>query len=213
MISRIRTTLLAIAAALLLPAAVAAADSASQSLVERLRNGELVIFLRNGRAVLGATDEPLAGLPQRLREECVERQRVLTDEATADMRQIASQIEAFGIPIGEVLASPACRAVESAWYTFGKATIKPELAGLWDVELEGDRDAAEAELRRLLTSPPDGDGNLVIVSHVSNIRVLTDLDLNHGEAAIFEPGGGEGFNLVRRVMPDEWSRIATPAQD
>lgn len=204
-----RYLLLGAALALLTPLAAPAAEDEDRALVEALRDGRLVIFLRHGRAVMGATEDPLAQLPQQLREECQERQRVLTEEATADMKEIASQIEAHDIPIGQVLTSPACRAVESAWHAFGKATIRPPLADLWDVGLDSDRDASEAELREVLSSAPQGEGNLVIVSHVSNIRALTDLDLNHGEAAIFEPGGENGFNLLRRVLPDQWTRIAT----
>lgn len=199
--------------ALLAPVATSGADGEGTTVGEQLRDGRLVIFLRHGRAVMGAAAEPLAELPERLREECAERQLVLTEEAVADMKKIHRQIEMLQIPIGEVLTSPACRAVESAWHAFGKATIRPPLADLWDVELESDREASEAELREVLTSAPEGEGNLVIVSHVSNIRVLTDLDLNHGEAAIFAPGGENGFRLLRRVMPGQWSQIAAPGSD
>lgn len=185
---------------------ILASEHVDGTVLEELRQGGLVIFLRNGQAALGGRADVLAQLPAELRE-CEDPHNVLTDEARVTMREIGRDISRQGIPVGEVLSSPACRVVQSAWYAFGMATMKPQLVDLWSIALEGNREASEIMLRRQLSTSPEDDTNRVIASHVSNLRTVTNIELTHGEAAIFVPQDDESFSLLRRVTPDQWESL------
>ena len=89
-------------------------------LVDALRDGGHVLYLRHAETPEDGTDQPGSI------GDC-SRQRLLTDAGRADARAIGEAVRALGVPVGAVLASPYCRTVETAELAFGRAVVEEGL--------------------------------------------------------------------------------------
>jgi broad specificity phosphatase PhoE len=137
-------------------------------------------------------------------EDC-STQRNLTDAGRAEARAIGAEIRELGIPVGEVLASPFCRTMETARLIFGHATATPAVRG---GPAQLDSPARYAALRELLATPVPRGTNVAIASHGNPFRaVVGGTYLAEGEAAVVEPRGAEGFRVIARVRKDEWKDL------
>jgi broad specificity phosphatase PhoE len=136
-------------------------------------------------------------------EDCAQ-QRNLTQAGRAEARAIGEAIAALRIPVGEVLASPFCRTMETARLMFGRASASNAVRG-GPAGNEGGRYDA---LAGLLAAPVARGTNRVIASHGNPFRALAGGPyLAEGEAAIVEPLGTRGFRVVARVAKDGWSAL------
>ncbi len=79
-----------------------------KALVEALRQGGYVLYLRHASTDFGQNDEAMTDYAN-----CAQ-QRNLTDAGRAEARAIGAAIKELRIPVGPVLASPYCRTRESA---------------------------------------------------------------------------------------------------
>jgi broad specificity phosphatase PhoE len=184
------------------PVAGPAPEPKGAALVAALRGGGYVLYFRHAATDFGQNDERMTGY-----EDCA-TQRNLTDKGRAEARAIGADIRALGIPIGEVLASPFCRTMETAQLIFGRATASPAARGGPAQPESAERYAA---LRELLTSPVARGTNRVIVSHGNPFRAIASgTYLAEGEAAVIEPRGKDGFRVVARVPLDGWRALAVP---
>ena len=171
-------------------------------LLKALRSGGYVLYFRHTSTDFGQNDEKMTGY-----EDCA-AQRNLTDQGRAEARAVGNDIRALGIPVGDVLASPFCRTMETARLIFGRATSTPAVRGGPAVPESPERYAALREL--LAASVPRGT-NVVIVSHGNPYRaVVGGPYLAEGEAAVIEPLGKEGFRVVARVRLEEWRALGAP---
>jgi Histidine phosphatase superfamily (branch 1) len=170
-----------VAAALLAFPAWAQADAA---LVERLREGGYVLYMRHAATDMSRND---AGMKSY--EDCA-NQRNLTDRGREDARAIAAHIQRLRIPIGKVLASPFCRTMETARLAFGRAEASSE---------------ARSNLKELLSSPVATGENLAISSHGNPFYAVAGPPyLAEGEIAVVRPEGGLSFTVVARIRPEDW---------
>lgn len=63
-------------------------------------------------------------------------------------------------------------------------------------------------LRRMLgTKPPDGE-NTVIVGRIANLEAATKVEIDEGDAAVFEPLGNSRYRLVARLPASAWPQLA-----
>ena len=153
-------------------------------------------------ADFGQNDDEMTGY-----EDCA-RQRNLTDAGRAEARAIGSAIARLGVPIGDVLASPFCRTMETAKLIFGRATATPAVRGGPANGVTPDR---YADLRRLLSTAPPPGTNVAIVSHGNPFRAVTgESYLAEGEAAVIRPLGKDKFHIVARIAKDGWDALAAP---
>jgi len=161
---------------------------------EALRRGGYVIFVRHGHADVGADATPFD------LADC-SRQRNLSDAGKRDAQTIGEGLRAQRIPVGEVLSSEYCRALDTARLAFGRVQPAP---GLNNCCLDG-RPLSEEDrrdfVRRALAAPPPPGTNTVLVGHA--YFTLTDLAM--GEAAVYLPDGRGGSLRVARVLPGEWA--------
>ena len=136
-------------------------------LLARLQSGGLVIVFRHGKT--GENPEgPDAVSPgdtfssvkeqQAAHFDCA-RQRNLSNEGRAELREAAGAIRRLGIVVNEVLSSPMCRTRETAWLLFGQVTPNGALLG-----------AENPERQLLLGATPADGGNRVLVTHSSIVR-------------------------------------------
>jgi broad specificity phosphatase PhoE len=140
-------------------------------------------------------------------EDCA-RQRNLTDIGRAEARAIGSAIASLGVPVGDVLASPFCRTMETARLIFGRATSTPAVRGGPSSGVAPDR---YADLRQLLSTAPPAGANIAIVSHGNPFRAVTgEAYLAEGEAAVIRPLGKDQFRIVARIAKDGWDSLGAP---
>ena len=175
-------------------------------LVETLRNGGHVIYMRHVNADVGR-DVPGPG---EWWKKCGEGHRMLSERGRAQAVQIGQAIRRLGIPISEVRSSEYCRAVETARLLgLGDPKTDARLNGwpAWKaVDPEHGLDRLAEGTRALLAARP-AQGNVMLVSHKQDFPhpaapVLADLE--DGECAVFTPDGKGGFVLLGRIKPEDW---------
>ncbi len=180
--------------------AAAPGELRGTALLAALRGGGYILYFRHASTDFGQNDEKMTGY-----EDCA-TQRNLTDAGRREARAIGAAIRDLRIPIGDVLASPFCRTMETAQLMFGRAVATPAVRG---GPARADSPDRYAELRRLLGTPGPQGTNVAIVSHGNPFRAVVEgAYLAEGEAAIVEPRGKEVFRVVARVRADEWKDLA-----
>ncbi len=172
--------------------AFAAAAQPDPRLLQDLRQGGFVLYMRHASTDFSQNDSGMKSY-----EDCAS-QRNLTDKGREEARAIGEHVRRLGIPIGEVLASPFCRTVETARLAFGKARATNDVRG-------GPVEASRYEaLRKLLSTPLPRGANLVISSHGNPFQALAGPPyLAEGEIAVVRPEGGR-FSVIARIRPTDW---------
>jgi phosphohistidine phosphatase SixA len=165
-------------------------------LVAALRDGGHVLYLRHTQTPEDGTDEPGS------LGDC-SRQRQLDDAGREDARALGEALRSLDVPVGEVLASPYCRTVETAELAFGRAITEDGLR----TPTPQTRGRTTRALRRLLRTVPEDGENTVLVGHLTNLRLLSTASPEEGETVAFRPDG-EGFVLVGSVPPQGWQELA-----
>ncbi|MEO8486661.1 MAG: histidine phosphatase family protein [Betaproteobacteria bacterium] len=167
------------------------------ALVARLREGGVTLYFRHTATDFSRNDERMVA------GDCT-TQRNLSDGGRDDARAIGAEIRRLRIPIGEVLASPYCRTMETATLMFGRAEPAPEARGgpsMADAE-------RYAELRKRLATPPAPRTVRVIASHGNPFRAIAGPPyLAEGEAAVVAPAPGGTFAVISRIPKDEWRAL------
>ena len=175
---------------------------AGRRVVSALHGGGYVIYFRHGATDQTQTDSD----PENLAN-CA-TQRNLTDAGRAQAQTIGDAFRRLDIPVGAVLSSEYCRALEYSRLAF--STAQPERGlDLTDPLTDQQKAASTARLNRLLATPPAAGTNTVLVSHSPNIRLAAGVDLPvEGEAAVFQVDASGASKMVARIMPDDWSTLA-----
>jgi hypothetical protein len=172
---------------------------AGRALVAALRGGGYVLYLRHTSTDFGENDERMTDYA-----DC-KSQRNLTDAGRTEARAIGAALRELQIPIGEVLASPFCRTMETGRLVFGNATATPAVRGGPARPENPDR---YAELRKLLSTPVAGRTNTAISSHGNPFFGVTGGPyLAEGEMAVVEPQGNGKFRIVARIPKDGWAAL------
>jgi hypothetical protein len=185
--------------AALLSLAGAARGDLDSSLVSKLREGGYVLYMRHASTDFGQNDASMTSY-----EDCP-RQRNLTEKGRAEARSIAQHLKRLGVPIGEVLASPFCRTMETARLAFGRATATHDVRG---GPVRSDDPKRYEGLVRLLASPVPRGENRVISSHGNPFQAVAGPPyLAEGEIAIVRPEGGTRFTVLARIRPEGWSSL------
>ena len=209
----ITTRCAAAMAALLLLAAPAAAQGNSSpepghalegaALVRALRGGGYTLYFRHTATDFSQHDRAMTGYA-----ECA-TQRNLSDAGRAQARAIGEAIRALGLPVGEVIASPFCRTMETGRLMFGRAEPSTVVRGY---EGTSPANADYARLVALLASPPAPGTLRLITSHGNPfLAVAVPPHLGEGEAAVLKPAGGH-FVVVARIRRGDWPALVAAAR-
>jgi phosphohistidine phosphatase SixA len=173
-------------------------------LVDALREGGYVIYLRHAETDRSKEDDPAVEL-----EDCA-TQRNLSDEGREQSRAIGEAFRALEIPIGAVYSSEYCRTRDTAELAFGSYEAEPVLTGFPE---ESDPTYGErvTRTRELLGEAPEEGENTVLVTHVKNLEEVTGRTIEEGELAVFEPLGGTRFRYRGRIPADVWPELVEAA--
>lgn len=160
-----------------------AGDTDSEGLWRRLREGGHVVLIRHAATVPGVGD------PENFKLGACATQRNLSDGGRQDARRIGAAFRERAVPVSQVLSSRWCRCVDTAQLAFGR--VRPET--MVDSMFNDDDAARQGKVRalRAYLSTHKAPGNLVLVTHDINIRVLVGESLAQGEmvVALAQPDG------------------------
>jgi len=173
-----------------------AAAQPAPELLAQLRQGGLVLYMRHASTDFSQNDAAM-----RSYEDCA-HQRNLTDKGREEARAVGARIKRLNIPVGDVLASPFCRTMETARLAFGHARPVQEARG---GPAHADDPARYDPLRALMGTRPSAGVNTVIVSHGNPFHAVAGPPyLVEGEIAVVRPEGEGRFTVVGRIRPDDW---------
>ena len=185
---------------IVLAGAAPAQTLSGEALVKALRRGGYVIVMRHTSSPREAPAKQAAN-PDNVK---VERQldQVGRDTAAA----MGKALRDLKIPVGDVLASPTYRALETVRYAqLGNPRTYPEL-GDNGQSMQGGTEAQAAWLRSRVTQFPSGS-NTILVTHLPNIAGAfpqSASGLDDGESLVFGPDGKGGATLVARIKIEAW---------
>ena len=205
--SNIRTRCTAAFVALLLALpAVAERSSApdpvhaleGSALVRALRAGGLTLYFRHTATDFSQNDRAMTGY-----DDCA-TQRNLSEAGRVQAREIGEAIRTLGLPVGEVIASPYCRTMETGRLMFGRAQASTIVRGYDGMSAAI---ADYTKLGALLASPPDAGTLRMITSHGNPFRAVAGPPhLDEGEAAVLKPEGAD-FVVVARIRRGDWALL------
>jgi hypothetical protein len=157
----------------------------------------------------GARPDPAQADPDNLTHE-----RQLDETGRASARAMGDAFHRLRIPVGQVLSSPAYRALETARLVdLGPALPYAQLgdaadAGQSTPDPSGTRGAW---LRGKVAQAPKAGTNTLIITQAPNITEAfptESAELSQGEVLIFHPNGQGGASLVAHVKIQDWPRLA-----
>jgi hypothetical protein len=176
-----------------------AAHAADPQLLEQLRKGGYVLYIRHTSTDFSKDDTRMASF-----EDCA-NQRPLTDKGRDEARAIAGHLKRLRIPLDKVYASPFCRTVETAMLAFGKAEKTQAARG---GPVKADDPKRYDALRKLLSTPPAQGQNNAISSHGNPFYAVFGAPyLAEGEIAVVRPAGGAGFALAGKIKLEDWPAL------
>jgi Histidine phosphatase superfamily (branch 1) len=189
----------------LLGLAFPSAAEVDPSIVQELRKGGYVLYMRHASTDFSQNDSAMTSY-----EDCT-TQRNLTEKGRAEARAIREHLKRLRIPIGEVLASPYCRTMETARLAFGKAKATHDVRG---GPVRSDDPKRYDGLKKLLSSPVPAGENRVISSHGNPFTAVAGPPyLAEGEIAVVRPEGEMRFTVLARIRSADWPEMARRAAD
>lgn len=170
------------------------------ALVKALRAGGLTLYFRHTATDFSQNDAAMKGY-----DACA-LQRNLSEEGRRQARAIGEWVRRLSLPVGEVIASPFCRTMETGRLMFGRAEPSTVVRGY---EGTSSAEADYTKLVALLSSPPAQGGTLrMITTHGNPFRAIAGPPhLEEGEAAVLKPLG-HSFAVVARIKAGEWEKLA-----
>jgi phosphohistidine phosphatase SixA len=179
------------------------AAAAPPGLIEGLRKGGYVIVMRHAAS---PRDPPAAGAVEAGN---TNRERQLDEAGKRSSAAFGQALKQLGVPVTRVLSSPTFRAQQTV-----------RLAGLPAPELRaelGDGGASmqaasadKGEWLRRLTAEPPRSGDVLVVTHLPNLREAFGAQAagaEDGEALIFRPAGKGPPVLAGRIKIEEWAEL------
>jgi phosphohistidine phosphatase SixA len=192
--------LLSFTTAIILLAGAAPAQTLSgEALVKALQRGGYVIVMRHTSSPREAPDKQAANADN------VKVERQLDEVGRTTATAMGKALRDLKIPVGEVLASPTYRALETVKYAqLGNARTYTEL-GDNGQSMQGGTEAQAAWLRKRVTQFPSGS-NTILVTHFPNIKDAFPQasGVDDGKALVFGPDGKGGAILVARIKIEQW---------
>ena len=132
----------------------------------------------------------------------------LAELGRTQARSVGEAMRKLGIPLGETIASPFCRTMDTARLIAGNVRGDNLVLGHKTDNLKEPTDFTR--LIEILATPPESGTNRVIVGHNN---AFTDTEggpyLQEGESAIFKAIDGRRV-MVARLRVEDWQAYASP---
>jgi len=187
----------------------AIAQQSASATLDELKQGGFVVVVRHGRtneSPVFPRDESPTDLAT------CSGQTMLTQAGQDQARAIGAAFRKADVPVGKVLASGLCRAMETGRLAFGRVETSDALmiesfvpvAGApvpppWPQRVE--------MMKALVATAPEAGTNTVLITHFPNIRAMLGIQINFGDAAIVRPDGHGGVAVVGKILSREWGTL------
>lgn len=180
---------------------------AGAALVRALRRGGYVLVMRHPSSPLARPDKASASPGN------ANLERQLDESGRRTARAMGAALRALHIPIGEVLASPTYRTIETVRLAgLGEPRTYPELGeGARGMMAANAGSARSVWLRARAALPPRSGTNTLIVTHAPNLQGAFGAHaagIAAGEMLIFHPDGRGGADFLGRIRIEQWPRLA-----
>jgi phosphohistidine phosphatase SixA len=174
---------------------------ADKALLKQLQQGGFVIYMRHGTTDNTRPDQA----PSIDLNDCM-TQRPLSDVGRQLSKQVGEYVRQAGIPHQKPIASPLCRAKETAVLAFGE--IESDLGLRYSGSMtSADKVPVLARTRELLSLPVPQGTNRLLVAHAPNLMDIMGYFPKEGTLVIFKPEAALGFTYVGSIPPNHWSSI------
>jgi phosphohistidine phosphatase SixA len=180
----------------------------SDPLIARLAEGGYVVYIRHGRT--DATYQDKQDKPEWWKSCDPRRHRPLSDDGRNQMQSIGANMRAWRIPVGTVITSEYCRALDSGLLLqLMPIATDPGLNYADAHRYQKHSDAQiSADLRRLLSAKPLAGKNTILVGHVHGMNPPLDQafsSIQEAESVIVRPLGDDKFEVVGRATVEKWA--------
>ena len=175
---------------------------ATPALLQSLRKGGFVLYMRHGNTNNDFPDQPNLKL-----DDCA-TQRPLNDEGRAVVTQVGKAIAKARVPVGDVWTSPMCWAKESAMLAFGDKAKVDNLLMYTALMTTEQKKPILANTRQLLSEPVAAGTNRVVVAHAPNLADLMGFFVKpEGNVVVFSPLGNQQFRYEASIHPQHWAKL------
>jgi phosphohistidine phosphatase SixA len=176
------------------------------ALVEALRAGGYNIYFRHAATdwsqhdQVAKVDDWISCDPDRMRQ--------LADVGRRTASAIGAAMRALRIPVGQVLASPYCRTVETArLMQLGNVETTTDIMNTRVAEHFGGPSVIAKRARQRLSTLPQAGTNTVLVAHGNVLRTATGVYPQETEAIVFRPDGKGSYAVMARLLPQAWEGL------
>jgi phosphohistidine phosphatase SixA len=182
------------------------AQSALRDVLEDMKKGGYVVVIRHGRTDESADTRDASPLDL---SNCA-GQLMLNEVGKRQAQAIGEAFKKAEVPVGKVIASPYCRAMETGRLAFGKAEPSDALLLEAFVPAPGTPVAAPwpqrvEMMKQLIATEPAAGTNTVLITHFPNVKAMLGVQIGFGDAAIVKPEGHGGVTIVARISAKEWA--------
>jgi Histidine phosphatase superfamily (branch 1) len=191
---------------LALSATPSMAQSSLRDVLEDMKKGGYVVVIRHGRTNERAEmkdDSPLD------LSKC-SGQLMLNELGKRQAQAIGEAFKKAEVPVGQVIASTYCRAMETGRIAFGKAEASDALLLEAFVPAPGTPVPPpwpqRVELmKQMVAAAPAAGTNTVLITHFPNVKAALGVQIGFGDAAILKPDGHGAVVVVARITAKEWA--------
>jgi hypothetical protein len=202
-----RTSLFAFSGlALALTAMPAMAQSSMRDVLEDMKKGGYVVLIRHGRTNESADTKDDSPLDI---SKC-SGQLMLNELGKKQAQAIGEAFKKAEVPVGQVIASTYCRAMETGRLAFGKA--EPSDALLLEAFVPAPGTPVPPPwpqrvelMKQMVAAAPASGTNTVLITHFPNVKAALGVQIGFGDAAILKPDGHGGVTVVARITAKEWA--------
>jgi phosphohistidine phosphatase SixA len=182
-----------------------AKNQSTYSLIQQLQKGGKIIYMRHARTKTDWADQASTELSL---DDC-STQRKLSSVGRLEATQIGNSLRNHEVPIGSIISSEYCRAIDTAQLSFGKNEINKALNFLpCEVCTESENATYRKRLLPLLSQSVDKGNNLVLVGHDDPFEAVTGIYPEPmGVLFIIEPKGSQDFNIVGAIHPHDLIKL------
>jgi phosphohistidine phosphatase SixA len=182
------------------------AQSALRDVLEDMKKGGYVVVVRHGRTNESADTKDASPLDL---SNCT-GQLALNEVGKRQAQAIGEAFKKAEVPVGKVIASTYCRAMETGRLAFGK--VEPSDALLLEAFVPAPGTPAPPPwpqrvemMKELIATAPAAGTNTVLITHFPNVKAALGVQIGFGDAAIVKPDGHGGVIVVARITAKEWA--------
>jgi len=152
--------------------------SASETLVDKLKEGGKIIMIRHAYA-------PGTGDPDNFLIEDCSTQRNLSKKGINQSKKIGNFFKENKILIDNVLSSEWCRCKDTAFYAFQNFKTNSFLNSFFSPRFQNNKNKQIIQLRNYIKEWT-GKNNLILITHYVVINEILNESLDSGEIIIFD---------------------------